>query len=551
MPRRRIARSALLSLALALALPVRAGVPVPVGDLLAAEFALQSGDLATASRYYLLAARVSADPEVAERAVRVALAAGEPGRAARGIARWAELAPQAPDMHSAALALALTRGDEADAMDHALALVALPSDAGYGTLLGTLRDARGDAAVMARAVMLQLFEAGRLPEDFQAWLAFAGVARRIEGQRLSEQVVEAGLVRFPADPRAILLQVSRAREGGDTAGARAGLARLGDPALLPAELRWIAAGELARLGDGVGAAALLAAGAQDEATYRQRASWLAESDDRAGLQALYAELQGEGAVPPPGRRLLLGHLAESLGLWAEAERWYAGVPVGEGKDLARLRQAGVLSRLARPGEALALLNELQVDESADGQVRRDAYLQASVTSEAGGDPVSAGRALDQGLAVFEDDPELLYARALWHERGDRVEAALADLRRILAEDPEDARALNALGYTLGERRNAWAEALPLIEKAYALEPESPPVIDSLGWALFQVGRTSEALPLLQLAWKHLKDAEIAAHLGEVLWRQGRHDEAREIWALGERLDPGNRALRRALEAHAP
>ena len=551
MPRRRHALFALPVLLLAVAGPAVPAVPAPVGDLLSAEFALQEGDLATASRYYLLAARVSDDLVVAERAVRVALAAGEPQRAGRAIARWAELAPDAPEMRSAALSLALAQGDEAQAMDQALALVALPGDDGFGTLLGTLRDARGDAAVMARAVMLQLFEGGHLPPDFQAWLAFAGVARRMEGLGLSERVLEAGLARFPDDPRAILLQVSRAREAGDAAAAHAGLARLGDPAALPPELLRIAAAELARLGDPVGAAALLGRGAQEESTYRQRAAWLAEADDRAGLQALYAELQAAGEVPPASRRLLLGHLAESLGLWAEAERWYRGVPVGTGNDMARLRQAGVLARMDRGDEALGLLRELQVDESADGQLRRDAYLHASVLSERAGDPVSAGRALDQGLAVFEDDPVLLYARALWHERGDRVEAALADLRRILDEDPEDAQALNAYGYTLGERRGDWAGALPYIERAYALAPESAPVLDSLGWALFRLGRASEALPLLQLAWNRLKDAEIAAHLGEVLWAAGRADEAREIWALGLGIDPDNRALRRSLQAHTP
>ncbi len=551
MPRRRIAPFAFIPLAAALAGPAAAGVPAPVGDVMAAEFALQQGDLATASRYYLLAAQLSDDPEVAERAARVALAAGEPDRARRAIERWAALAPESLEMRSAALSLALAQGEEAAALEHAQVLVDEGSDSAFGTLLATLAEARGDAAVMARAVMRQLFTLRRLPDQFQAWLAFAATARRLDGQRLSEEIVLAGMERYPDDPRARLLTASRQREAGDAAAARATLASLGDPAKMPADVRRLAAGELARLGDPVAAAGLLAHGEQDEASYRQRAAWLADADDRAGLQALYAELRATGAVPPPERRLLLGHLAEALGLWAEALAWYRGVPVGAGHDLARLRQAGALVRLDRRDEGLALLRELQVDESADGELRRDAYLHAAVLSEDAGDAGAALRAYDQGLAVFEDDPVLLYGRAMLHERGNRVDAALADLRRIIDDNPDDAQALNAYGYTLGERRGAWAEALPFLEKAHALEPDSGPVLDSLGWALFRLGRPLEALPLLQLAWKRLEDAEIAAHLGEVLWRMGREAEAREIWAAGQRIDPDNRALRRALEAFAP
>ena len=129
----------------------------------------------------------------------------------------------------------------------------------------------------------------------------------------------------------------------------------------------------------------------------------------------------------------------------------------------------------------------------------------------------------------EDDPVLLYGRAMLHERSNRIDAALADLRRIIDENPADAQALNAYGYTLADRGGRYAEALPYLERAYALAPDSAPVIDSLGWVSYRLGREARALELLQQAWARLKDAEIAAHLGEVLWTAGRQDEARTVW----------------------
>lgn len=523
--------------------------PSTLGDALAGEFALQSGDLAAASRHYLLAATASDDPAVAERATRVALMAGDPVRAARAIARWRALAPDSLAMHGAAMRLALRQGEVPAAVDEARALLDGARPGGFRTLLSGLGEARDDARIVARAVMREVLVEDLLPPDVQAWLAFAGMARRLGGERLSADIVDAAASRFPGDARIRLLRVARLREAGDADAARAGLEGLGDPRGLEPEIRRLAAAEFARLGDLVRAADWLAIGPQDDATYRQRAAWLAETNHRAGLQALYAEVRATGAVPAAPRRLLLGHLAEVLDLLDAAADWYLGLPIGPGRDLALLRGAGVLARLGRDQEALDALHELQVDESADGERRRDAYLYEAVLHRDRGRPDEALRVFDQGLSVFEHDPELLYSRGLLHESQDRVDAALADLGRIVEDDPGNAQALNALGYTLAERRGRLAEALGYVERAHALEPESAPILDSLGWIRFRLGDAAAALPVLQQAWDRLKDAEIAAHLGEVLWALGDRDAARMIWAEGGRIDPGNRALRRALQAH--
>lgn len=541
----------LLVLLLALAGPAGAAVPPPLADVMAGEFALQQGDLKAAARYYLLAAQVSPDAAVAERATRVAVLADEPAMAGRALARWRTLAPESLPMRAASMALAMRQGEHESAMDEVRSLLEDAGDEGFQILLAVLSQARGDEAVIARSVMRGMKQEALLPPSLPSWLQFAGLARRLDDRALSDEIVEAGLARFPDDPRARLLTASRLREAGKNEEARAALFALRDAADLPDELRRPTAGELARLGEYRAAAAMLADGPQDDGTYGQRAGWLVAGEDDAALQALYREVEALAAAPSPQRRLLLGHVAEALGRWQDAERWYGGVVRGAGRDLAMLRRAHALDRLDRVQEALDALNELQADDSADGERRRDSYLYESEVLERRGRLDESKAALDAGLQVFEDDPILLYGRAMQHERSDRIDAALADLRRIIDEDPADAQALNAYGYTLADRGGRYAEALPYLERAYALAPDSAPVIDSLGWVNFRLGREARALELLQQAWAQLKDAEIAAHLGEVLWTAGRQDEARRVWRAGVEIDAENAALKRALETFKP
>lgn len=543
--------SLLLSVLLAMTGPAAAAVAPPLADVMAGEFALQQGDMKAAARYYLLAAQVSSDAGVAERATRVAVLADEQALAGRALARWRVLAPDSQPMRAAALSLSMRQGEHESAMEEVRSLLADADDEGFQIVLAVLSQARGDDAVIARSVMREIQHEGMLPPALPAWLQFAGLARRLDDRVLSDQIIESGLQRFPDDPRARLLTASRLREAGDEEAARAALFALRDSGDLPDELRRPASGELARLGEYQAAAALLAKGPQDDGTYGQRAGWLVAGDDMDGMRALYREVRAQDAMPSPQRLLLLGHLAEAIERWDEAEQWYAKVARGAGHDLAMLRRARVLEQLGRVPDALLMLNELQADESADGERRRDSYLLEAELLERRGSLPEARAKLDAGLQVFEDDPVLLYARAMLHDRDGAVDAALADLRRIIDENPRDAHALNAYGYTLADRGGRYAEALPYLERAYALAPESAPVIDSLGWVSYRLGRTERALELLQKAWDRLKDPEIAAHLGEALWTSGRQDEARDVWNAGREIDATNRALLRALETFKP
>jgi len=156
---------------------------------------------------------------------------------------------------------------------------------------------------------------------------------------------------------------------------------------------------------------------------------------------------------------------------------------------------------------------------------------------------------DQAVAARPDDPDLRYARAMVAVGLDRVELLESDLRHILAQDPEHADALNALGYTLADRTDRLAEAKELIEQALALKPDEPAIMDSMGWVLYRMGDPQAAEPYLRQALDLVFDPEIAAHLGEVLWALGRKDEARAIWDRALEADPEHEYLLRVLGKH--
>ncbi|MEO8741979.1 MAG: tetratricopeptide repeat protein, partial [Lysobacteraceae bacterium] len=160
-------------------------------------------------------------------------------------------------------------------------------------------------------------------------------------------------------------------------------------------------------------------------------------------------------------------------------------------------------------------------------------------------------AYGRGLAMFDGDTGLLYGRALLLEGMDRIADAETDLRNIIAMEPDNTQALNALGYTLADRTSNYAEAQVLIEHALRLQPDSPAILDSLGWVQHRLGRNAEALHNLRRAFALQKDAEIAAHLGEVLWLTGDKDAARNVWKQGLAIDKENRAMQRVVQDYHP
>lgn len=542
-------------LAAALALPILAGAEEPgegqvgdaIGAAMAAEFSLRAGKLNEAVRWYLEASEAAGgDAALVERAVQVALVDKDDALLGAALEQWRALAPPTLAMRSAQATWLLRTGRERRARRELDALLRDPDPRAWGYAIGALHGGTRDQEASARIVG-RLVEAGAIPGDLRAWLGFGGLAQRFGDERLTERIVAEVVERFPDEPRVALLRAAQARERGEPEAARQALERVEDQALRSPELRLAIAAEYEQLGELEDAARIMALGPQDERTYAMRASLLVRADNAPALEVLYWELEQRADAPNPAWRLLLGQLAEYMERPAAALDWYRSVPGGQQRAIARLRTPKVLFDLERRDEAFAELRALQSDAGVEEDVRRDAYLMEAELRREAGDADGELDAYARGLAAWPDEGALLYARALMWERRDEIERAEADLRRLLVAEPENVHALNALGYTLADRTGRYEEALELIDRARLAEPDNAHIIDSYGWVLYRLGRYEEALVELRRAWSMLKDAEVAAHVGEVLWVLGRREEAREFFERAHELDPENRSLLRSLE----
>jgi Tfp pilus assembly protein PilF len=542
-----LATAASLALAFAASAATRPDAPPAVLEpTIAGEFALQAGRLDEAVRWYLQAATAAeGDAGLAERATRIALLAGDDARSAQALARWRQRAPGSPALQAAGLALALRRDDAAAARTEFEALLRNGDADGWKHALAALDSGRNPK--LAATLVGEALDHRLLPAQLPAWLAFGGLAQKLDDPALAARIVAAVIERFPDQPRVALLHASQLREEGKQEQARAVLAGLEPATRGNRDVRLSVAAEYEAMGDPGTAAAVLARGLQDDRSYRLRASLLARAGDREALAALYAALQRDSAKPDPARRLLLGQVAEFLERREDALRWYRSVPGGDERWQAVLRAASVLHALHRGDEAYASLKALQAEAAADDDTRRDAYLFEAELRHDDGDDAGELDAYARGLAAFPDDSALLYARGLAWERRDDIARAEADLRRILVAEPDNVATLNALGYTLADRTTRYAEALELIDRARVAEPGNAAIIDSYGWVLYRLGRNEEALVQLRRAFALQKDPEIAAHLGEVSWATGDKAGARRWFEESRKLDPDNRALQRALE----
>ena len=241
--------------------------------------------------------------------------------------------------------------------------------------------------------------------------------------------------------------------------------------------------------------------------------------------------------------LLLSQAADLQGDAVGAQAWLSKI-----KDPARaldvqLRRALLLARdgkVAQAREIVAGLPQTDPEQArskalALAQVLREARLWAE-----------ANTVFTQLNLKFPNDVELIYEQSMMLEKLDQLDEMERLLRRVIELKPDHQHAYNALGYSLAARNIRLPEARTLIRKALELSPGEASITDSLGWVEFRLGNAAEALRLLRDAYKAQPDAEIGAHLGEVLWTNGEPDEARRVLRESQRRDAGNEVLREML-----
>mgnify|MGYP001812804419 FL=1 len=517
--------------------------------ILLAEIALQRQQYSVAASEYTRAVRLSEDPELAERAARVVFNYGTYDQAVATARRWAELAPEAIDARRYLVLLYLQTGRVKEAMPHLTTLYeasAAETEEGYAALLPLLNEAR-DTEAAAEAM-----------------------------SRLADKADD--------DPTARYARGFMALQAGDVETARSEAQIASDARPEWNEARMLLARAVLAGGDTEGALRLLSdqPGFRDDISLRLEYAILQLAADRPEEARLQLELL-LGAHPRlPGALRTLGFLEFQQGNYDLAERYfvelmstrrfvsdalyylggmsedegdldtaagfYSRVTSGGNAVPARIRLSLILYRLGRSEEAL---RQLEHFEEADP-------ISAVELTGARGELLTRMGRYDDALALYErrlerypGDESLLYGRAFLFEQMDRVDDSIKELEALLARNPDDPVALNALGYTLADRTTDYEQARDYISRAYEKSPNSPAIIDSMGWVEYKLGNHDKAIEYLQRAWSIDRDPEIAAHLGEVYWVTGDEAAATDIWYESLQENPDSEALREVIDRFQP
>ncbi len=275
-------------------------------------------------------------------------------------------------------------------------------------------------------------------------------------------------------------------------------------------------------------------------------AYAARAKDNAALRALYADLQRAPQAQRADNAFLLGQLAELLKHDPQALTWYGKVdPDSPHAFDAQVRSAVLLDKSGRSEQAHALAAQLQQDYSDDPDSLRTAYeLDAQMYSQRG-QHAAAVAAYDRALDAMPGDPALIYDRGIEYANAGNTDAALGDFRKVLAQNPDNVEAMNALGFTLADADRDLPEATRLLRKALTAKPDAAAIMDSWGWLQYRLGHLDQAETYLKRAWVQQQDPDIGVHLGEVLWKLGQHEYAREVFGKVRKLDPRNPALLQA------
>jgi Flp pilus assembly protein TadD len=247
---------------------------------------------------------------------------------------------------------------------------------------------------------------------------------------------------------------------------------------------------------------------------------------------------------PNAVRYLLGQIAEEQKHWPQAVEWYEGIGEGEHLLPARMRAANAIAKQGRLEDARTYLRKAAADHP--GEQAQLTVAEAQLLREAQR-PEDAFKLLSEALQKEPDQPELLYDVALTAEKLERFDVLEANLRKLIEVRPDHAHAYNALGYSFAERNTRLPEARKLIERALELSPDDAFIIDSLGWVLYRQGDLKGAATQLRRAYDGRPDAEIGAHLGEVLWVMGEREEADRVWQESLKAGPDNETLQKTIK----
>jgi tetratricopeptide (TPR) repeat protein len=541
-------------------------------QLLIAEIEVREGDLGAAYQLTIDAARRTKDEQLFRRATEIALQARAGDEALASVKAWRLALPESIEALRYQVQLLVQLNRTAEVVEPLQSLLKFTPPAQRSGLIGALprflarSNDRTQAAELIEQVLLPYIDepqtrvAARTSVG-RAWLAAfngtkalalaqsahemdrndeapAGLAlEMLPGTPAAEAIVQSHLAAKPDSNAVRLLYVRSLLTGQRLADATAQLETLtrNAPTLPQA---WLTLGAL-HLQLREPAPAIVALKKYIE---------LVQAGDAPAADTAAASADDD--APPATKEdaltrgwLLLSQAADQQGDLKAADAWLAKIDNPQRALEVQARRASLLAREGKVAQARELIRRLpekgpddaRAKALAEAQVLRDAKLWADANS-----------VLAQANKKFPDDVDLIYEQSMMFEKLNKLADMERLLRRVIELKPDHQHAYNALGYSLAERNVRLPEARTLIRKALELSPGEPSITDSLGWVEYRLGNRNEAVRLLREAYKGQPDAEIAAHLGEVLWVTGQTGEARRVWREARQRDAANDVLRETL-----
>ena len=499
--------------------------------ILTAELAGQRNQLDLALDTYLQLALKTRHPDLAERTVWIAQFAQEPQAALQAALIWSRAAPENLDAQRTTAGLLLQNEHYLEAFEQLVRYERLGGESNFALLAGHLTESGNPVVDDLYQLMLEEHQQRERPStDLLTALALLSEERgRLEE---AQSYLTLALELEPQQLRALQLQARLDRRQGNLDAALHRLQAALE--IRPDEVRlWL---ELARTQ------------LQNQQLEEAESSFdriIQLQPDNPHIRLALARIQLETQQYVAAKKSLkaltedplladqawihLAELAELEGDYRQALDYYSQVK--QGQPLLDALQASLDIYLARneTAQGLQILHQKR-------QQHRELLVPLTLMGEQvyrqAGELNLALQWIDEGRALEpreEPSLRLLYARALLHYQLEQLDAMEADLKQLLQQDPNNAMALNALGYTLvNHTQDRLEEGYQLIQQAHALNPNSPEILDSLGWALFHLGRLEEAREYLEEAYQRLPDEEIAAHLIETLWELGEFEEAQRL-----------------------
>ena len=519
--------------------------------VLASEIAAQRGAAAASAPTVLALAQRTRDPRLARRAAEFALTANRLDEAIRALKLWQELEPASDNAQYQLIAALLRAGRLSEATPGVQAqLAARPQEAPqvFMHLAGLL--SRQPDKAGAYAMMKTLL--APYPSVAEGHFALMITAQEAGDDAMAQAEMATLATLAPAWDYPVGWQVERLRQTSPEAALallerelarrpQAGLElRLSYPRLLVMVKRYDAARDaFVQLSNKYPHQPEVAY-AIGVLSYELKDYEEAERSLRDALALGYRE--------PDFVRFTLGQMAEERKLPQEAVNWYEAITSGPQLPQAQSRLAVLEAEDGKLDAALARLERLADMQNTPRPARVLAQAQLARNAE---QPDRALAILSAALAKDGNVAEWRYERALLLDDRERVAEAERDLRAYLKLKPKSAQGLNALGYILANRTSRIREARELVSRALKLDPDNPMILDSMGWVEYRSGKLEAALRYLQRAHHLMPDPEIAAHLGEVLWKMGREAEARELWARSLEANPDSDIIRRTQQRFIP